>query len=275
MKIIKKGKEGDRKMEVWRKIDNLKKAGLSYNQIAKKVGVSKTTVRRWHLEENYATCKNELKIDKLMWDELQNPDKLTRNGIIRPKHDFKVGDRVQFKSWKEMEDEFGLDCWGSIDCGKYTFLKRMAPLCGTFATIERLSPDSTVCELTDFSYKGDTNYVYETYMIKPFSVNEQIKWHEQQLAELKAQKEKEKWQFSEDEKVILRNLDKKFKWIARDQDGQINIYDAKIKKTQGEGGKGIWVFQHSGMYYVFDIFNHLFQCIQWSDGEPCEFRKFV
>ncbi len=68
------------------------------------------------------------------------------------------------------------------------------------------------------------------------------------------------WKFTEDEKAILRNLPKEYKWIARDKDGDVLVYDNEPTKRNT---------------YWLRIFNHLFQSIQWSDKEPCEFRKYI
>lgn len=68
---------------------------------------------------------------------------------------------------------------------------------------------------------------------------------------------------TEDEKVILKNIDKRYRWIARDDNGSLFIYGEKpIKKESSWISKmlidwcGIW------------IFNHLFQSIKWEDEEP-------
>ena len=70
---------------------------------------------------------------------------------------------------------------------------------------------------------------------------------------------KEKPKLTEDEKVILRNVPKKFKWIARDIDGPLYIYASKPKKDQT-----IWY----GCEQLTIPFYHLFQFIQWEDEEP-------
>lgn len=77
------------------------------------------------------------------------------------------------------------------------------------------------------------------------------------------------WQFTDDEKVILRNLPENYKWIARDEDRELYVYsDKPNKKTRS------W---NSSCYDTeeINIYPHLFQSIQWADEEPCEFRKFI
>lgn len=82
---------------------------------------------------------------------------------------------------------------------------------------------------------------------------------------------KSKWSFTEDEKVILRNISKEYEWIARDDSWNLYIYKKKpIKYTY------IWV---SSTDYDdcnnINEFCHLFQCISWEDDEPCEFRRYL
>ena len=43
--------------------------------------------------------------------------------------------------------------------------------------------------------------------------------------------------FTNDEKAIARNIDKEYKWIARDRDGELCIYDGKPEK-----GMDSWYF---------------------------------
>ena len=70
---------------------------------------------------------------------------------------------------------------------------------------------------------------------------------------------KEKPQLTEDEKVILMNLPKKYKWIARDIDGCLYVYASKPKK-------GITMWESDGLPMI--PFDHLFQFIKWEDKEP-------
>ena len=110
---------------------------------------------------------------------------------------------------------------------------------------------------------------FEKIRITIFADNTEnaIEMLEKKVAELKAQKEKEKWVFTEDEKVILRNLAEEYEYIARDENNDLYIFvtpPVKGSCTWGTlGGSGIL------------IFSHLFQCIKWTDTEPCEFRKYI
>ena len=92
-------------------------------------------------------------------------------------------------------------------------------------------------------------------------VNDVIDYHDVEL--------KPRWEFTEDEKVILRNLPNEYHWIARDDicDG-LFVYTSKPT-----------TFEHNwecmGNAINLTGFRHLFQSIQWSDDEPCEFRRYL
>lgn len=77
------------------------------------------------------------------------------------------------------------------------------------------------------------------------------------------------YQFSEDEKTILRNLDKKWKWLARDKSGLLGVYTLKpLKSSNG-------YFCSEGSWNSIKLFEHLFQSIQWTDDEPVEIAKVI
>ena len=78
-----------------------------------------------------------------------------------------------------------------------------------------------------------------------------------------------KWEFTEDEKVILRNLPERYKFIARDESNHVWVYALKPTKTNQYWSSG-W-----GLVISLSGFRHLFKSIQCSDDEPCEFRKYI
>lgn len=80
---------------------------------------------------------------------------------------------------------------------------------------------------------------------------------------------KPRWEFTEDEKTILRNINDKWKWIARDEIGGLFVYNAEPYKQES-----YWTNASNG-YAIINIYKHLFQSIQWSDEEPCEFRRYL
>lgn len=79
---------------------------------------------------------------------------------------FKVGDRVQFKTWEEMEKEFGTYENGNIRT-HILFSKQMRHLCGTFATISRIGQNGCDVYLQDMTAKGRTFFSYTLDMLKP------------------------------------------------------------------------------------------------------------
>ena len=77
---------------------------------------------------------------------------------------------------------------------------------------------------------------------------------------------KEKPQLTEDEKAILRNLPKHYKWIARDKNGQIFLYKNRPFKSV------FWVDACESPRLVFP---HLFQFIKWEDDEPYSIEELL
>ena len=67
-----------------------------------------------------------------------------------------------------------------------------------------------------------------------------------------------------DEKVILRNIDKKYKWKARDGDGRLNVYCEKPIQiiTKWDSSEAL------GFPSELTAFSHLFQFIKWGDKYP-------
>ena len=79
-----------------------------------------------------------------------------------------------------------------------------------------------------------------------------------------------KWEFTEDEKVILINLPAEHQWIARDEILQ-GLYAYTSKPTKREHS---WADSTGGVISLTG-FRHLFESIQWEDDEPCEFRRYI
>ena len=80
-----------------------------------------------------------------------------------------------------------------------------------------------------------------------------------------------KKQFSQDELCILRNIDKEYKWIARDEeDGGICVFIEKPLRKEH-----IWDFKRSSHYIEFYCYNHLFSSIKWEDEEPVYIDDYV
>lgn len=93
-----------------------------------------------------------------------------------PKYSFKVGDRVRFRSWDDMESEFGIEPkTGRINIrNKIYFTKDMRPLCKTYATIKsmRVRKDGLMgVELSNLSSNEDIfkDSFFVTDMLEPAS----------------------------------------------------------------------------------------------------------
>ena len=69
-------------------------------------------------------------------------------------------------------------------------------------------------------------------------------------------------ELSEVERVILENVDKKYKWIARDTSMRVYLYKEKPVSSYGVWLSGL--DQSVGMYQ----FDNLFKMVKWEDEEP-------
>ena len=92
-----------------------------------------------------------------------------------------------------------------------------------------------------------------------FNYEKIFKWLEEEY--------KEPIKLSDDEKVILKNMDKTFKWIARDSNNCIFVYSEKPIKQ-----KFFWYDTHC---YNLRCFIHLFQFIKWEDEEPYNIEELL
>lgn len=77
-----------------------------------------------------------------------------------------------------------------------------------------------------------------------------------------------KKQFTGVELCILKNIDKKYKYIIRDDDGDLSVYVFKPYRDDF-----MWRPLDGG-YEDIVVFNHLFQNIQWED-EPMFIDDYV
>lgn len=67
-------------------------------------------------------------------------------------------------------------------------------------------------------------------------------------------------EFTEDEKIIARNINKKYQWMARDSDRGLCVYERKPKKEES--------YWHASGYEYLSPFSHLFSAVKWKDEEP-------
>lgn len=73
---------------------------------------------------------------------------------------------------------------------------------------------------------------------------------------------------SEAEYHILKNLSTQWKSIARDEEGELLLYDEKPGKYNGR-----WRLRSNNT--ALDIYNHLFPFVKWEDDEAWEIAKLL
>lgn len=94
---------------------------------------------------------------------------------------------------------------------------------------------------------------------KDYTIFDIMKVYNDYTCEVLLWERKEKPQLTEDEKAILRNVPKEYKWIARDLSGMVYIFIERPEK-----GQAVWY----GCGQPMIPFYHLFQFIKWEDEEP-------
>ena len=97
-------------------------------------------------------------------------------------------------------------------------------------------------DLTNCCNIFDAMKVYKDYTCK------ELLWERKEIPQL-----------TEDEKVILKNIPKKYKYIARDRSGLIFLCSKKPSKCDYS-----WI----GYNDIASPYDHLFQFIEWEDEEP-------
>ena len=144
----------------------------------------------------------------------------------------------------------------------------MLDLCKIFGVAEgeefKVNGKDTIYFITDNILQYKINSYHSK--VSNLKVNEIIK-----ITKLPKKK-----QFTDDELCILRNIDKKYKWIARDKVdrdeydnyGNLNIY-------LGEPNKSTVSWLPSDEYCEFHAYNHLFQSIKWEDNELIYIDDYV
>lgn len=70
-----------------------------------------------------------------------------------------------------------------------------------------------------------------------------------------------------DEKIILKNINFKYKWLARDKDDRLMVYENKPKRMGN-----LWN-ANKGDFIQLDIFPDLFKSITWDD-EPYLIERY-
>lgn len=78
---------------------------------------------------------------------------------------------------------------------------------------------------------------------------------------------KEPIKLTQDEYIILKNIDNVYQWIARDKNNRIWLYEEKPFKDDDE-----WSAMESS---YFDVFNHLFKFVKFEDEEPYNIQELL
>ena len=78
----------------------------------------------------------------------------------------------------------------------------------------------------------------------------------------------EKSLLTEDERVILRNLDKKWKWIAKNKFDGLTIFEDKPNKYDF-----VWCGKED--FTDFCFYDHLFQFIKWEDENAYNIEELL
>lgn len=76
---------------------------------------------------------------------------------------------------------------------------------------------------------------------------------------------------TETERTILENIDKDYKWIARDSDGRLDVYTVKPFKDEQYKNWDI----EDGDCEKLDVFKHLFQFVEWEDKEAYNIEELL
>ena len=79
-----------------------------------------------------------------------------------------------------------------------------------------------------------------------------------------------KKKFTNDELCILRNIDKKYKWITRDKSSNLCIFDEKPDKCEE-----MWDNVIHSSFIELNCYNSLFNSIKWGDEEPVYIDDYV
>lgn len=73
------------------------------------------------------------------------------------------------------------------------------------------------------------------------------------------------------EKLVLGRLCGIWKYIARNSDGKLYIYEREPSKLEKDG---VWIL-HRGRFECFDNLHYFFKQIKWKDEKPMSIQDFV
>lgn len=122
--------------------------------------------------------------------------------------------------------------------------------------------------------KGDYLYDDDDFRVNELNrYDENLKNSSNDLAIVKVYRliwEYEESMITSDEKIILRNIDSKFKYIARDKNGMLYLYELKPSKIlDGDYWDQVKDVES------FNQFSHLLQMVKWEDEEPWKIEDLL
>ena len=135
-------------------------------------------------------------------------------------------------------------------------------------------------EKEEFKIEGcDYNYRFRVYNNRIQHFDKELKLWEYStltvnaLAGSEIIKLPKKKEFTDNELYILNNIDKKYKWIAKDKSGLICTFVSKPIKTERFWSDG---WSNGESYASLEaIKNSLFTEIKWEDEEPIYIDEYV
>lgn len=118
---------------------------------------------------------------------------------------------------------------------------------------------------------GKTRTVKGTNLLDCFETVSKLEYYDEDLKHEEARTldivevfrsiwKREEQAITVDEKAILRNINPKYKYIVRDNDGRLHVYEEKPEKDECE-----WL---APSYVGLLAFRHLFPMVKWEDEEP-------
>lgn len=78
---------------------------------------------------------------------------------------------------------------------------------------------------------------------------------------------REEQTITRDEKVLLKNIAKNFKYIARNRDSTLFVYGDEPEKEVGT--LNMWLRRPDSYIANLEVYTHLFPMVKWEDEEPC------
>ena len=76
-----------------------------------------------------------------------------------------------------------------------------------------------------------------------------------------------------DIKIVLSKINKKWKWLARDLDGELYAYSSEPKKNTVQWATDGQVYNKN--FISFELLDSLFDFIKWEDAEPYSIEKLL